>query len=91
MEPPRGSEVKSYSQNLKEGDRVAFVGGWHDIVGVGDIGIIEKVVTEEEKELYQRNWGGDKDYKYQVCFNGTVLMVSEEDVVPLSIALLLQL
>ena len=75
---------------MREGDRVVFMGGWHDIVKVGDCGIIERVLTEEERKEIQETWETDEDYKYQVCFNGTVLTVCEDDVVPVAIASLVQ-
>jgi len=56
---------------------------------VGDCGVIERVLTEEERKEIQEIWG-TKDYKYQVYFNGTVLTVCEDDVVPVAIASLVQ-
>jgi len=75
---------------MKKGDRVIFIGGWHDIVKVGDCGVIEGVLAEEERKEIQEIWGTNKDYKYQVYFNGTVLTVCEDDVVPVAIASLVQ-
>jgi len=75
---------------MKKGDRVIFIGGWHDIVKVGDCGVIEGVLAEEEGKEIQEIWGTNKDYKYQVYFNGTVLTVCEDDVVPVAIASLVQ-
>jgi len=76
---------------MKEGDRVVFIGDWHDVVKVGDVGFIERVLTEEERKEVQETWKTDEDYKYQVYFNGTVLTVCENDVVPVAIATLVQL
>lgn len=75
---------------FKEGDKVAFIGE-HDVVEVGDVGVVEKVLTEEERKRCQVWWGDGKEYKYQVNFDGTILVVSGEDVVPLPVARLLQI
>ena len=74
---------------MKTGDRVVFVADWHDIVEFGDVGVIERVIDEEEREFLKRVWNTDEDLKYEVNFNGTILVVTEEDVVPLSIGVLI--
>ena len=74
---------------MKVGDHVVFVANWHDLVKFGDVGVIEEIINEEKRNFLREVWHADEDYKYLVNFNGTILAVTDEDVVPLSVGVLL--
>ncbi|RLI75989.1 hypothetical protein DRO97_02020 [Archaeoglobales archaeon] len=62
---------------IRRGTKVVFTGE-HDIVKKGDIGIVSKVLSEEDRKWWASVWGIPKSRvgRYEVDFDGTVLITS---------------